>query len=68
MEKEVQDIILAQLDRVETKVDKIRSEDIPTIRERLKSVEVKSAISGAITGSIGGALVAIATLFVKLMH
>jgi hypothetical protein len=67
VEEKLESLILTQLSRVEEKVDKVRSEDIPSIRERLKSVEVKSAISGAITGSIGGMLVVLATLLMKFL-
>jgi hypothetical protein len=65
--KSVEDLIVEQLTRVEEKVDAVRTVDIPSIRERLKGVEVKSAISGAITGSIGGALTAFAVWMMKHM-
>jgi hypothetical protein len=57
--KNVEALIVEQLSRVEEKLDAVRTIDIPSIRERLKGVEVKSAIGGAITGSVGGALAAI---------
>lgn len=59
MTKSVEDLILEQLTRVEENLYAVRTVDIPSIRERLKGVEVKSAITGALTGSIGGALAAI---------
>lgn len=65
MEKTLEELILAQLTALSEKVDKVRSEDIPSLRERMKGVEVKSALMGAITGSVGGS--AVAALLIKFL-
>lgn len=54
--KTVQDMILEEIKDINSKLDKVLEVEIPEVKSRVRVVEVKSGIWGALSGVLGGAL------------
>lgn len=57
--KTVQDMILEEIKDINSKLDKVLEDEIPAMKTRVKVVEVKSGVWGALSGVLGGALAVI---------
>lgn len=57
--KKIEEMILSKLDLIESKLDRVRTEDIPKLKTEMEVIKVKTSNSAKIISGIGG-LIAVA--------
>jgi hypothetical protein len=54
-----QDMLFKRLDEMHADIKQVRESDIPNMREQIAELKVRSSIWGAVSGVIGGGLIAL---------
>jgi len=57
--KSIQDLMFNEIKEIHGKVDLILQEKMPALDKRVSKVEVKAGIWGAVSGLVGGVLIAL---------